>query len=134
LPLHEVVAPHARYVDTAVVSVRRLDSIGPGLIEGSRSTYLKIDVQGAEAQVIAGAEATLPMMSAVQLELSMVGLYDGAPLFDEIIETMDGHGFRLAGLEPGLSDVDGRLLQVDGLFVRTSGEPPLPTTRSGRPE
>ena len=122
LPLHDTVAPYARYVGTEEVAVRRLDAIVPSLVGGNQSTYLKIDVQGAEGQVIAGASATLPTMSAVQLELSLFPLYEGARPFADIIATMEANGLRLAGLEPGLTDpVDGRLLQVDGLFVRDTG-------------
>jgi FkbM family methyltransferase len=124
LPLHDTVAPHARSVGTEVVAVVRLDEIGPGLMGGSRSTYLKVDVQGAEEQVIAGAAATLGLVSAVQLELSLFALYEGARLFNDVIATMERHGFRLAGLEPGLVGLDGRLLQVDGLFVQGSQEAP----------
>lgn len=119
LPLHDTVAPYASYIGTEDVAVRRLDGIIPSVVGGSRSTYLKVDVQGAEGQVIAGAAATLGTMSAVQLELSLFSLYDGARLFDDIIATMEAHGLRLAGLEPGLVDpADGRLIQVDGLFVQ----------------
>jgi FkbM family methyltransferase len=130
LPLHDRVAPHARYIGTEEVVVRRLDGISSSLLERSRSAYLKIDVQGAEEHVIAGASATLRMFAAVQLELSLFGLYDGAPLFNDIVATMHGHGFRLAGLEPGLAATDGWLLQADGLFVHTNREPPALTTRS----
>ena len=55
----------------------------------------------------------------MQLELSFVELYEGQELFDEGVETMSKHGLDLWTLDPGISDADGRLLQCDGLFVRS---------------
>jgi hypothetical protein len=135
LPLHDAVAPFAHYVGVEEVAVCRLDSIASDVIGGSQAIYLKVDVQGAEAQVIAGAMATLPTLSIVQLELSLFGLYAGAPLVDEMIAMMKRQGFRLAGLEPGLSDsANGRLLQVDGLFIREDLDPRPDPGRDGNPE
>lgn len=86
-------------------------------IDPSR-TLLKVDTQGFERAVIAGAGPLIDDFAAVQLELSFVELYEGQELFDEGVETMRKHGLDLWIMEPGISDANGRLLQCDGLFAR----------------
>lgn len=86
-------------------------------IDPSR-TFLKVDTQGFERAVIAGAGPLIDDFAAVQLELSFVELYEGQELFDEGVETMRKHGLDLWIIEPGISDPNGRLLQCDGLFAR----------------
>ena len=81
-------------------------------------TLLKIDTQGYEEEVLAGAGDLVRWFGAIQLELSFVELYAGQRLFDDLYERMRSWGFRLQIIEPGFSDSSGRLLQCDGLFVR----------------
>jgi len=83
------------------------------------TVFLKIDVQGFEIEVLQGATTLLPRLCAIQLELSLVPLYQGAPVMTEVIRYLDERGFELFQLQPGFRDErDGRLLQADGYFVR----------------
>lgn len=81
---------------------------------------LKIDVQGFEKYVLAGATAFLPYVSLVQLEMSLVELYDDEMLYREMMDYLASLGFgKLLTLMPGHSNPKtGRLLQVDGVFGR----------------
>lgn len=82
-------------------------------------TLLKVDTQGYEAAVLDGAGGLLRQFAAIQLELSVVPLYTGQQLSDELTNRLEAAGFTLFGLEPGIADpVTGRLLQYDGFFVR----------------
>jgi hypothetical protein len=70
-------------------------------------------------EVLKGASGLLARTVALQLELSLVRLYDGAPTFTEMIAFAEVNGFELFGLIPGFREKGtGRLLQVDGFFVR----------------
>jgi FkbM family methyltransferase len=112
-PAHET---FARYVGTERVPLARLDDVE--LPAGER-LLLKLDVQGAERAVLAGAGRTLERVRVVECELSFVELYEGQALFEELVALLGG--FDLWGLRPALADpVSGRLLQADGLFVRGS--------------
>ena len=89
-----------------------------------RSSYLKVDTQGYEHEVIAGATETLRRCRAVELELSLTPLYEGQLLIGEMIELMRGHGFRPTHLEPEFTDPhSGELLQVNGLFQVCKDQP-----------
>jgi len=81
---------------------------------------LKVDTQGFERQVLDGAGDLLDRFAAVQLELSFVELYEGQQLNDELVAELRAHGLELWTLETGISDDTGRLLQYDGLFMRTA--------------
>jgi hypothetical protein len=70
-------------------------------------------------EVLKGAEGLLQRTAAIQLELSLVPLYEGAPKFVDMIAYVESKGFELFSLVSGFSDRRiGRLLQVDGFFVR----------------
>lgn len=46
-------------------------------------------------------------------------LYEGAPLFADMLAWLAARGYELVGLEPAFSDLHtGRLLQADGFFHR----------------
>ena len=80
---------------------------------------MKIDTQGYESKVLKGAENSLPRISTVQMEMSLVPLYDGERLFHEMCALMSDKGYTLVAIENGFSDpASGQLLQVDGIFHR----------------
>jgi len=119
LDSHLAAAPHSGYLHKEKVSIRRLDDVLPPAAFKSRA-FLKLDVQGFELQVLSGAPKLLSKALAVQLEMSLIPLYQGETLMPEMSAIMSHHGFQLWDLEPSFRDsATGRLLQVDGIFVRT---------------
>jgi hypothetical protein len=58
--------------------------------------FMRLDMQGFELEALKGSLATLRRTSAVQLEVSNVQLYQGAPLYPEVEEWMHHQGFRPA--------------------------------------
>jgi len=120
LQRHQDAYPPANYVDTEVVPIRRLDSIAGEMIGPTDKAFLKIDVQGFEKHVLAGAESTVKdSCEGFQLELSFVPLYDGAMLIPEALELLYSMGFRLTGMLPCFTDPrNGQMLQADGIFLR----------------
>jgi FkbM family methyltransferase len=117
LDLHTHSAPSARYIADERVDVATLDDlVRPHL--GDRAVVLtKADVQGYELQVLAGGEAILGRSTLVQVEMSLLPLYEMAPSYREILDFMTQHGFRLVGIEPGFASPTGVLLQADGVFA-----------------
>ena len=116
--------PDSAYVGTEQVEVRTLDSIWKELVGGAARPFLKLDVQGFELEVLKGAEDSLPRLAGIQAELSLVPLYEGAPLWREVIDHIEQRGLQLRSLETGFYDRrTGEVLQLDGTFIPRAPKP-----------
>lgn len=114
---HVAAAPESVYVARETVEVSTLDAELGGV--GAEALWLKVDVQGAELEVLAGGPGTLQRTQIVEIELSLAPLYEGQPLIAEVIQRLSDLGFNLVQFEPGLQNPDtGDLLQGDGIFKR----------------
>jgi FkbM family methyltransferase len=119
LPAHVEADPTSAYVSTEAVSMLTLDSVIDEYWGSGARPFLKIDTQGYEANVLLGATESMPRIFGVQLEMSLVPLYEGSMSFDQSLHEMQSMGFRLLRLEPGFEEATtGRTLQCDGLFFR----------------
>jgi hypothetical protein len=80
---------------------------------------LKIDVQGAEKDVVEGARETLKRVDYVLMETAFTPMYIGQPSFTEMIETMRAFDFTfLRPVDFLKSPKSGEILQADILFRR----------------
>jgi FkbM family methyltransferase len=121
LDSHLSAAPASQYLHKEKVPIRRLDNV---LVPAARNIFLKLDVQGYESQVLAGATQLLAHTLAVQLEMSLLPLYEGETLMPQMHAAMTAKGFDLWDLEPSFRDpATGRLLQIDAIFTRSSSDP-----------
>lgn len=122
LPLHHQSAPESQYTGTELIEIRTLDSLDDEWLSSSRQIYLKIDTQGFEKNVLLGASHRLHKIGTIQLEMSLVALYDGELLFPEMHRFLSERGYRMVAVEPGFMDrTTGELLQVDGIYRRLEG-------------
>jgi FkbM family methyltransferase len=128
LDSHLAAAPNSAYLQKEKVPLRRLDNVLADHLNLLRTTaaptrciFLKLDVQGYESHVLAGATQLLNHTLAVQLEMSLLPLYEGEALMPQMHAAMTAKGFDLWDLEPSFRDpATGRLLQLDGIFLRSS--------------
>lgn len=119
LPSHRRAAPEATFERIERVMQVRLDSVSSEVVSADARTYLKLDVQGYERSVLAGAQVLLPRCTGVELELSFVPLYEGGMTYREALDEMERLGFSLAFIVPGFSDrATGQMLQADAAFLR----------------
>jgi FkbM family methyltransferase len=120
LPRHLAGAPESAYVGLEKVPMKTLDSlIGSVIPAKSARVFCKLDVQGYEMNVLAGAASLLSRTVGLQMEMSLTPLYDSQPLFPELFDTMMQSGFEMYGFSPAFIDPEsGRMLQIDGVFFR----------------
>ena len=82
-------------------------------------TFVKIDTQGFETEVLKGLSKNLQNVLGVQLELSIVPAYEGITLYKTFFDFFEENGFSLWSLIPGFTNVStGQMIQFDGIFVR----------------
>lgn len=125
LAAHARVDPNSTYVDDERVPATTVDRLVEECGIDPSTSLLKIDVQGLESAVLDGASATLVSFAAVELELSLVPLYDEESLMAELVSRMEDARFDLWILEPGFWDVaTSRTLQCDGVFVNRKWDVP----------
>ena len=106
LQTHERAAPNSRYVGIESVQQDTLDSLLPELgVDLSSRTFLKVDVQGYEGSVLEGCTQLFEKGAFVgmQLELSLVALYEGGMGYRDALDFAAGHGMTLVGLDPVFS-------------------------------
>lgn len=119
LPTHIDSAPNSEYISKETVVVRKLDSIFNDYYRQNDKVFLKIDTQGYEKKILEGAEISLNQISCIQLEMSLVNLYENETLLIPMIQYLESLNFKLMLLEPGWFDpITGKLMQVDGIFFR----------------
>uniref|UniRef100_UPI00404887DD FkbM family methyltransferase n=1 Tax=Algoriphagus sp. TaxID=1872435 RepID=UPI00404887DD len=117
--LHTNASVGSSYIGAETVELSRLDTVGQEYIFKAKNTFLKIDTQGFEWQVIEGAQGVLPQIKGILCEMSILPLYEGQYLWLEIINKFEGMGYTLWSIQKGFSDErDGRSLQVDLVFYR----------------
>jgi FkbM family methyltransferase len=117
--LHREAFPYTAAADPEEVSVDRLDDL-IDVAKLAEPVLMKIDVQGYEAHVIAGASKTLSRTAHLVCELSLRPLYSDQPLFDDIYSLLRGKGFVFAGVLGSLDHpITSERLQIDGYFRRS---------------
>ncbi|MDQ2719836.1 MAG: FkbM family methyltransferase [Bacteroidota bacterium] len=132
LPDHINSAPQSSYIGKEKIIVHKLDTIIVDYYKKGDQIFLKIDTQGFEKEVLNGSIESLSKITGIQLELSIIPLYNGGILYLEMIEFLKSNGFDLFSLENGFSNPDtGQLLQVDGIFFRNEVKTMLITLKHG---
>jgi FkbM family methyltransferase len=87
-------------------------------------SYVKVDVQGHELEVIKGARETIeryrPM---IQLELNLMRFYSGIPIAHEVIAYMGSIGYVIYDFtDPLRRTLDQALGNIDCVFVHEDSE------------
>jgi len=85
---------------------------------GFTRPYLKLDTQGHDLRVAAGAGARLTDFVGLQSELAIQPLYEDAPDFEEALRFYRQRGFELSALVPNNLGHFPRLLEIDCIMFR----------------
>jgi FkbM family methyltransferase len=109
----------ARMGHAQSTSVTRLDEIFDTYAGPDDRVLLKMDVQGFETEVMAGARRSLSRIAAIQMEMAVMPSYSDQPDMLTQVNSLEAAGFRLVDLVNGGRDREGCLIEVDGFFVRS---------------
>jgi FkbM family methyltransferase len=97
---------------TVAVEVVTLDQ----LVGDTAVSVLKLDVQGAEAEVLAGGRRTLRRTRFILIEVTFVPHYEGDASFAALHEILVGQGFELIGLSEPFRNQGGAILWIDACY------------------
>ncbi|MSQ99501.1 MAG: FkbM family methyltransferase [Xanthomonadales bacterium] len=118
--LHDRAAPHAKTMASERVRCERLDTAAKKFITDNASVLLKIDTQGTEDRVLAGAAGILSLVQVIQIELSFAPLYEGQAGHLDLMRLVKDLGFDIFSIHPNFYDpVTAALLQCDAFFIRS---------------
>lgn len=107
--------------------------------------FMKLNVQGAELEILAGSGGLLDAVTGLMVEVSFVESYRDRPFFSDIDSFLRKHGFTFFDLighhymgrarssitarhAPGLYPLWGQLIEGHGIYFRD----PIDLERSGR--
>ena len=119
LPLHVESAPDSIYVGKSEVPITKLDTIINKYYNNGQNLFVKVDTQGYEKSVIDGCENSLYRIKGFQMELSIIPLYKGEILMQDMVDILRAKGFKLMLIEGGHCNyITDELLQVECIFYR----------------
>ncbi len=115
--------PDTTTTGTERVTVRRLDEIFAEVTAGLsfRNSFLKLDTQGYDLNVLEGAAKVLGSVVALQTELSVLPLYESMPDYRTALDTLTGLGYAISGVFPVTHDPVLRVVEMDCVMVRNTG-------------
>lgn len=120
-PAAIVALPGGSPVALATVAARTLDDLCHEVLGDGERLAVKLDAQGYEREILAGAAGTLVRTRVLEVEMALVSTYEGAPLIAEMLPSLTAHGFSVTSIEPGHRDrTTGQVYDVDVLMERTA--------------
>lgn len=105
--------------ETITVPTDTLDN--RNYFNGEPIDLIKMDVQGAELDILKGGEKTMRNASYALLELSLLEYNQGAPLIGEVVDKMVEYGFCIVDILEYHSFPQlygGAIFQIDALFKK----------------
>ena len=98
------------------MTTETLDRVAAAGLPDAGDLFVKIDVQGAELEVLSGASETLSRSALVQLETAMLQYNAGAPMLPDVVNWMAERGWLPIEVS-GFSRPREQLVQIDLLFA-----------------
>lgn len=110
--------PGVAYVAQETVAMHRLDRLLTPVNEGRR-IFLKVDTQGYEQAVLAGAAGIMDKVVMVQMELAWTPSYEGQAEMGVMVTAMRDCGFEPAWVSSAWTDPNTLLMhEIDVTFIR----------------
>ncbi len=110
----------SQLINTIELKCRTIDDILSDEFVSTPFHFMKIDAQGAEYNILKGAEDFLAgSCVGLHLELFVLPLYEGIALLDEVEEYLKQYGFRMVKKFPAHGTFDS---QHDCLFLKEQGD------------
>jgi len=117
---HKKIFPFTNNETVIKVRTNKLDNVLEDL-DLRKPILLKLDVQGAELNVLKGATESLNSIDVIQLEVNFMNFYEGQASIEDIISFLKSFGFSaFLQINPVFSNKT--LLYSDFIFFRNNNE------------
>ncbi|QKV90785.1 FkbM family methyltransferase [Streptomyces sp. NA02950] len=111
---------------TEEIEIRRLDGVMDKALAdlAEPRPYLKMDTQGYDLEVFAGAGDRIGDFVGMQSEVAALQLYEGSPRMSEAIAVYENGGFEITGMYPVTREATtGRVVEFDCVMMRAAAAP-----------
>lgn len=110
-----------KVVQSIQMKVNTINHLWPQIRErlGVRRMLLKMDTQGFDLEVFAGADAQLQDIPVLMSELSFVRIYKDSPSYQEALTAFAKAGYAPALLSPISFDQHHAAIEMDAILVRS---------------
>jgi FkbM family methyltransferase len=105
-------------VGTAVVPVTTLDVEFGNRRADLHHTYLKLDTQGFDLEVLRGGKQVVADLPALQTEVSFCPFYENVPDYKRAIAEFENHGFVVADFFLVCTDGTHRAMEFDCVMIQ----------------
>ncbi|WP_367319197.1 FkbM family methyltransferase [Streptomyces sp. HUAS ZL42] len=112
--------------ETEEIQIRRLDGLMDKALDGLTEPrpFLKMDTQGYDLEVFAGAGDRIKDFVGLQSEVALLQLYEGSPRMSEAIAAYEAGGFGITGMYPVTREAHtGRVIEFDCVMMRADAAP-----------
>lgn len=121
LETHKTAAPESKYIGREGIIIKKPDSIFYQFYRANDKVILKIDTQGFEKNVLDGALESLKSILIIQLETSIIPLYNSELILPDMIKFLDQQDFGLIAIENEFENPGNHhLLQVNCIFLNNN--------------
>jgi FkbM family methyltransferase len=101
-----------------ILAMRTLDNVFSKYPQLKAPLLIKLDVQGAELDVLTGGSHVLALAEVVQLEVALMNYNQGAPDMNSVLKFMAERDFVFFDICGFVRPIPKYLSQIDVLFVR----------------
>ena len=109
----------ASIAQTVEVPVHTLASVWTDVVGPTSGVMLKVDVQGFEHAVLDGLGDRINDVALVEIEMGLVGLYEGGASIYDLLPRLHDDGFSVVSIDSGFVDQrTGQVLDIDMLMAR----------------
>lgn len=113
---------HAKSGRTENVKMIKLDSVISEYLNDEDKTFLKIDTQGFEKEVLEGAEMFIKKVHGIKIEIPLMPIYQDVKWgAKDIFNYFYENGFECLSLQPvAVNNKTGIVHEVDGIFIKST--------------
>jgi len=112
---HLIDFPTVSFAGTEEVSVTTLETL---LNDVEENVMVKLDIQGFELEALEGMGKALEKVVAIEIEMTLLPMYQGEATLGQILITLENMGFKLFSISEFGKGKDGQVSYFDVIALK----------------